>query len=157
MTKRIIGIDPGSYSTGYGIIEVFKNKNIKYLTSGCITSKSNYYNRLKKIYLKIKNIFKKFKPLEMAIEKTFIYKNPYSILKLCQINGVIILAALKNLIPIFEYNISKIRKSVVFKGNVNKKYINIKVKKILNINFKLKLDITDALAVAIAHFNLKNK
>lgn len=82
MVRRIIGIDPGSYCTGYGIIEVL-DANVVYLASGCIKSKSHvFYERLQKIHHDICDILVYFKPQELAMEKMFIYKNPSSILKL---------------------------------------------------------------------------
>ncbi len=151
---RIIGIDPGTYCTGYGIIDVYNGKMF-YLYGDCIKSNSNlFYNRLQKMYLNIFNVFLYFKPKDLAIEKNFLCKNSNSVIKLSQINGVIILAAVNNFLSIFEYNVCKIRKSVVLKGNANKIYVNKIVCNILNISIKLDLNISDALAVAITHYNL---
>ncbi len=152
MIERIIGIDPGSYCTGYGIIGI-NNSKIFYINRGCIKTKSNiFFDRLKIIYLDIFSILVNFKPKYLVIEKTFIYKNYASIIRLNQVIGVIILAALKNFISIFEYSISEIRKSVVNKGNVSKKFINKNICKLFNIN-ELNFNVTDALAVAITHSN----
>ncbi len=154
---RIIGVDPGTYCTGYGLIDV-NNGNINYIYSGCIKSNcSLFYNRLKEMYLSILNVFLCFKPKVLAIEKNFFYKNSNSFCKLNQINGVIILAAINNFLSVFEYNVSMIRKSVVFKGNANKNYVNKVVCNILGLNLNLDLNITDALAVAITHFNYNYK
>ncbi len=150
MFKRIIGIDPGSYCTGYGIIEIVDSKII-YIDRGCIKSKSNlFFDRLKFIYLNILNILIDFKPKDLVIEKTFICKNYSSIIRLNQIIGVIVLAAINNFISIFEYSVSKIRKTIVNKGNVNKKFINKNICNLFNIN-ELNFNITDALAVAVTH------
>ncbi len=152
MVKRIIGIDPGSYNTGYGIVEIIGSK-IVYLDSGCIVAKSNvFFDRLKMIYFKILDILINYKPIDLVIEKTFIYKNYSSVIRLNQINGVIILAAIINFISIFEYSITEIRKSVTNKGNVSKSYINKNICNLFKID-KLNFHITDALAVAITHSN----
>ncbi len=152
MVKRIIGIDPGSYCTGYGIIEL-NNSKVIYIDRGCIKTKSNvFFDRLKLIYLNVFNILINFKPKYLAIEKTFICKKYVSVIRLNQVIGAIILAALNNFIPIFEYSVSEIRKSVVNKGNVSKKFINKNICKLFKIN-ELNFNITDALATALTHSN----
>ncbi len=156
MIKRIIGIDPGSYNTGYGIIEIIDSKIIC-IDRGCIETNSHiFFNRLKIIYLKILDILVNFKPENLVIEKNFIYRNYSSVIRLSQVSGVIILAAINNFISIFEYSVTKIRKLIVSKGNVNKKYINKSICKLFKIK-ELNLNITDALAVAVAHNNYFNK
>ncbi len=155
MVKRIIGIDPGSYCTGYGIIEIVDSKIIC-INRGCIKTNSNYFfHRLQIIYLEILNILLNFKPENLVIEKSYIYKNYSSIIRLNQVSGVIILAAINNFISIFEYSVTKIRKCIVNKGNVDKKYINSIICKLFKIK-ELNLNITDALAVAVAHSNYLN-
>ncbi len=152
MIKRIIGIDSGSYYTGYGIVEIIDSK-IVYLDSGCIKVRSSiFFDRLKIIYFRLLDILINFKPVDLVIEKTFVYRNYSSIIRLNQINGVVILAALVNFISIFEYSVTKIRKFVVNKGNVSKKYINKSICKLFNLN-KLNFNVTDALASAVAHSN----
>ncbi len=155
MVKRIIGIDPGSYCTGYGIIEIVDSKIIC-INRGCIKTNSNYFfHRLQIIYLEILNILLNFKPENLVIEKSYIYKNYSSIIRLNQVSGVIILAAINNFISIFEYSVTKIRKCIVNKGNVDKKYINSIICKLFKIK-EVNLNITDALAVAVAHSNYLN-
>ncbi len=156
MIKRIIGIDPGSYYTGYGIIEIIDSK-IFCVSRGCIKAKSSiFFDRLKVIYLKILDILINFKPNNLVIEKNFIYRNYSSIIRLSQVSGVIILAAVNNFISIFEYSVTKIRKLIISKGNVNKKDINKSICKLFKIK-ELDLNVTDALAVAVAHNNYFNK
>lgn len=153
MIKRIIGIDPGSYCTGYGIIDIYNN-NIVYLTSGCIkVNYNNFFYRLKKINLYILDIFIKFKPNYLIIEKIFFYKNWNTTIRLSQLCGSIILSAYNNLLSIFEYSITQIRKSVFLKGNINKKYLNKIICDILKIKYKFNIHIIDALAAAITHYN----
>ncbi len=152
--KVIIGIDPGTYCTGYGILEInncFKKKII-YLSSGCIISKSNLFSvRLYKIYKSIYDIFSLFKPNELIIEKSFLCNNLNVSFKLNQINAVIILAAVNFLIPVYEYNINYIRKYISKKSLVSKYHVNCYVRKFLNINESLDFNISDALAIAIVH------
>ncbi len=156
MKKRIIGIDPGTYCTGYGLLEVdVYNNKILYLSSGCIKSNSSFFSiRLNKIYKSILDIFLFFNPFEIAIEKTFLKNNLNSSFRLSQINGVIILAAVNNFIPIYEYNINKVKSCIFSKTNINKKYINYFIKDYFNLNYNLDLNISDALSVAMAHIYL---
>ncbi len=155
MFRRIIGIDPGTYYTGYGVIEIRNNKSIKYINSGCIRNKSLIFiDRLKYMFFEIQTVLLKYKPLEVAIEKIFFFKNSNVSIKLSQLSGVIILAAAKNLLSVFEYDINIIRKSVFSKAKISKGEVNVLIKRILKIDFDLSYDITDALAVAVAHFNI---
>ncbi len=161
MKRRIIGIDPGTYCTGYSVLEINNlylnnlNDNIFFVSSGCIKSNSKIFSlRLNKIYNYIFNIFILFKPFELAIEKTFLFNNLNSSFKLNQVNAIISLAAVKNFIPIYEYNINKIKNSVFKRTNVNKKYINVFFKKFFNIKSNLDFNITDSIAVAMCHINL---
>ncbi len=159
--RRIIGIDPGTYCTGYGILEIDNynfNNNIVYISGGCIKSKSNIFNiRLNKIYNNILNLFLIFKPFELVIEKTFLKNNLNTSFKLNQVNAIIILAATNNFIPIYEYNINIIRSSIFYKKKVNKLDINLYIRNIFNIKNDLDLNITDAIAVAISHIYLNYK
>ncbi len=159
MKRIIIGVDPGTFCTGYSVLEINNfnklNNKILYISSGCIKSNSKIFSiRLNKIYNSILDIFLLFKPFELAIEKTFLKNNLNSSFKLNQINSVIYLAAVKNFIPIYEYNINKIKSCVFKTTNINKKYINIFYKKFFNINYDLDYNITDSIAVAMCHIYL---
>ncbi len=161
MKKIIIGIDPGTYITGYGILEIdssFNNNNIKYIYSDCIISNSNFFCvRLNKIYNYILDVFLYFKPLEIVIEKTFLKNNLNTSFKLNQVNAVIILAATVNFIPIYEYNINTIRNKIFCKKRVSKLDINLFVKNIFNIKHEMNYNVTDAIAVAISHIYINYK
>ncbi len=151
--KRIIGIDLGTYCTGYGILDVFNNK-LKYFNSGCINSKFiNFNDRLYDMYINILKICINYKPNYLVIEKFFYFKNYDVLIKLSKLSGIVISIALLNNINFFEYNIKKIRKSITFNGNVNKKYISKFICKKFNINRIYNFNITDALALANAHYN----
>ncbi len=159
MKKIILGIDPGTYCTGYSVLEINNfnklNKKILFISSGCIRSNSKIFPiRLNKIYKSISNIFFLFKPFELAVEKVFFHNNINSSFKLNQINAIIYLAAVKNFIPIYEYNINKIKNCIFKKTNVDKKYINTFFKNFFNIDYDLDYNITDSIAVAICHIYL---
>ncbi len=149
--RRVIGIDTGTYCTGYGIIELLDNK-IWYVSSGCIKSRSkNFFTRMQKIYSTLEHIIYFLHPSILVLEKIYYYKYPKSILRLGYLNGSIIQLAINNFLSVYEYNVSHIRKLLVSKGNVSKEYINKKVRQILKINSILSLDVTDALAAALAY------
>lgn len=146
----IIGIDPGSRITGYGIIN-----NLKFIDSGSIkTNTPDLPTRLKLIYSKLNKIISRFKPKIFAIEQIFISKNANSAIKLGQAKGAAIVAAVNNNLPVFEYSTKKVKKIVVGTGNAKKKQVQLTVCKILQLTIKLQPDAADALAVAITYYLL---
>lgn len=150
----IIGIDPGSRITGYGIINNL-NKQLVFIDSGFIKTNTPILSlRLKLIYKEVSKIIKKFKPKFFAIEQVFISKNINSALKLGEAKGAAIVAAANNNIPVFEYSASKVKKIVVGIGNAKKEQVQNMVCKLLKLVIKLQPDAADALAIAITHFYL---
>lgn len=155
----ILGIDPGSRITGYGLIQTL-NKKIIFIDSGYIKIGliQSFPLRLKLIYNKISKIIKKFNPTFFAIEKVFISKNPSSALKLGQAQGAAIVAAVNNNIPVFEYAARKVKFIVVGKGSAKKSQVKDTVCKLLKLVFnKIQNDAADALSIAIAHHYLYKK
>ncbi|ADD79432.1 crossover junction endodeoxyribonuclease RuvC [Candidatus Riesia pediculicola] len=152
----ILGIDPGSCITGYGIVQSQK-KRILYIDGGCIKNRlADMPNRLKTIYDGVQKIIHKYRPDIFAVEQIFVSKNVSSALKLSQAKAVAILAAVKNQLPIFEYSTKKVRKSVVGTGSAKKEHIQYAVHAILKLSSHPQSDIADALAVAIAHIFSEN-
>lgn len=158
---KIIGIDPGSISLGYGILEF--NKEIEIVEKGIIKIPKNIdkFKRLKILYNKISEVLLKEKPEFAAIEDSFYHKNVKTILFLGQIKGAIILALENINCKIYEFSPLEVKKAVVGYGQATKEQVNFMIKKILNIKEeKLPYDCSDALAVAICFihsFNFKNK
>lgn len=149
--RRILGIDPGSQVTGYGIIDADK-RGISYVDSGCITLKDNDMPvRLMMIHQDITQLINQFRPQELAIEAIFVHKNPASALKLGQARGVALCAGVLGGLPVFEYSARSIKQAVVGKGSASKNQVQYMVKILLNQHVDLKSDSADALAVAIAH------
>lgn len=150
---RILGIDPGTLFTGYGIIEFAKNE-ITHIQSGVINipATRDFASRLKKIYDELNGIIKTYKPDEFALETAFYGKNVQSALKIGYARGVSLLVAAHNGLPIKEYSPREIKKSVVGNGGSSKEQVQFMIKKLMNINRKkIKFDETDALAVAVCH------
>ena len=155
---RLLGIDPGTLITGYGVIEL-KDGKCRLITSDAIVNKSliPMATRLETIYNRLSEAIKKFSPDEVAIETAFYGKNAQSALKLGQARGVSLLAAVKNKKPISEYSPREVKKSVVGNGAASKEQVQYMVKSLLKIRTLPKYyDTTDALAVAICHsFHLR--
>jgi crossover junction endodeoxyribonuclease RuvC len=149
----IIGIDPGSRRTGYGLIRLEGNRHV-YVTSGHIdVSAYPLAERLRNIYLGIQDVVKTFQPHEAAIEQVFMHENPNSALKLGQARGAA-MAAFE--IPLAEYSAREVKKSVVGNGAAKKEQVQFMVSKILNVTGKLQADAADALAVAICHAHARH-
>lgn len=156
----ILGIDPGSRTTGYGIIEIANNKQ-RYLDSGCIRIvKPNetlpLADRLRIIFDSISNLIADHRPDEVAIEKVFMAKNPDSALKLGQARGVAIVAAAVHALDVAEYSALEVKKAVVGTGKAEKVQVQHMVTTILGLNKTPQADAADALAVALCHANSKN-
>ena len=153
--RRVIGIDPGISTTGYGIVE--KNcSNQKVVTYGIISppTRKNLYERLTYFYDGISHIIHQYHPEEMAIEEAFFSKNARTALVLGQARGVILLAAAHRNLVCFEYSPRKIKLSVVGNGNASKEQVQYMVKSMLSLSeTPAQFDITDALAVALCHLN----
>jgi crossover junction endodeoxyribonuclease RuvC len=149
----ILGIDPGTLKTGYGIIE-FTNGHIKLIASGVIENKriKSLPLRLKFIYDEISNLIEQYLPDELSIESAFYGKNVQSALKIGHARGVSILAAINKQIPTYEYSPREIKKSVVGNGAASKQQVMYMVNQILQLKKKkTKFDETDAIAVALCH------
>ncbi|MEG0342528.1 crossover junction endodeoxyribonuclease RuvC [Acinetobacter sp. TY1] len=147
----IIGIDPGSRLTGYGIIEKDGQK-LKFIDAGTIrTETTEMPERLKRIFAGIERIVKFHGPTEAAVEQVFMAKNPDSALKLGQARGAAI-AALVNLdLQVAEYSARQIKQSVVGYGAADKEQVQMMVMRLLNLSIKPQQDAADALAAAICH------
>ncbi|MBP3748583.1 crossover junction endodeoxyribonuclease RuvC [Ruminobacter sp.] len=147
----ILGIDPGSRVTGYGIVESVGQK-INYLGSGCIrTSGDRLPPKLGQIFDGVSEIITQFHPDYMSIEEVFLSKNASSALKLGQARGAAIVAAVKCGIPVYEYSARQIKQSVVGYGNAQKEQVQAMVVNILRLNRCPMADAADALAGAICH------
>jgi len=156
----ILGIDPGSRTTGYGVVRIEGQKQI-YLDSGCIrvvapNKTMPLAERLRIIFDGISNVISDFNPDEVAIERVFMAKNADSALKLGQARGVAMVAASIHAIDVAEYSALEIKKSVVGTGRADKVQVQQMVKSILQLSGTPQADAADALAVALCHANSRN-
>ncbi|MDD1611230.1 MAG: crossover junction endodeoxyribonuclease RuvC [Methylococcaceae bacterium] len=141
---RILGIDPGSRLTGYGIIEE-SGRGFNYIASGSIRIEADYFpDRLKQIFDGIVQIVEMYHPEQMAIEQVFMHKNADSALKLGQARGAAICAVQTRGLPVFEYAARQVKQAV-------KLQVQHMVKILLQIQGALQIDASDALGIAICH------
>lgn len=149
--KRILGIDPGSRFTGYGIIELNAGRSI-WVNSGCIRVKGeSLAEKLCIISEGLNVLLDEFQPDEMAIEKVFVSRNVDSALKLGQARGAAITTVALRKIPVSEYTPTQIKKAVVGKGNAAKTQVQHMVVNLLGLSRAPQEDAADALAIALCH------
>ena len=152
---RILGIDPGSRKTGFGLIEHSNNKS-RHLDSGFIrlNEKETLTERLLMLSIELGKVIDRLNPNCGAIEKIFYAKNAQSALSLAHARGVILLKFSEKQLPIHEYQALKVKQTVVGAGRADKEQIKHMVKILLKINDSLQEDQADALAVALTHAHL---
>ena len=151
MDLIIIGIDPGTVTTGYGLIHVTEN-DVKCLDYGVISANEQAFSiRIKNIHSGIKELCKTYKPHHLAIEKVFFGKNPDTAFKLGHIFALCLLESENQDIEFFEYASRFVKKSVTFSGNSSKELVQQFVTNFFSLPKGGSLDATDALAVALCH------
>ena len=151
---RILGIDPGSHVTGYGIIEK-KGNYLRHVLHGEIKAKkeSPLSIMLISIYQQLSAVIEQNAPQAIALENIFYGKNVRSLIKQAQVRGVVIFAGADKGIPVFEYSPLEVKKAVVGYGRAEKRQVQIMVKAILKLPALPPADAADALACAICHAN----
>lgn len=147
----ILGIDPGSRITGFGVVKRTGQK-VEYVVSGCIrTGDGSLAERLEKIYSSVTEIIETYQPDQFAIEQVFMGKNVDSALKLGQARGVAIVAAAKLGLPVSEYAARTVKQAVVGKGSATKEQVQHMIQYLLKLPGKPQEDAADALAIAVCH------
>jgi crossover junction endodeoxyribonuclease RuvC len=156
--RIILGIDPGTNITGYGVIRCCGNvPELLAIGSIDLSKNDDHYLRLKHIFERTAGIIDEYHPDELAIEAPFYGKNVQSMLKLGRAQGAAIAAALSRSIPIFEYAPRKIKMSITGQGAASKEQVASMLMNILKFTAKdLRLDATDGLAAALCHFYQTN-
>jgi crossover junction endodeoxyribonuclease RuvC len=150
----ILGVDPGTLTTGYGVIEG-KSGRLKVLEFNVVKNRGDQRMpiRLRAIYATLCRVIDRFHPDEFAIETAFYGKNAQSAMKLGHARGVSILAAVNREIPTAEYSPREVKRAVVGNGGASKEQVSYMVQSILKLKAPPKYyDATDALAVAICHY-----
>ena len=149
----ILGVDPGSRITGYGVIQCVGRQQL-YLGSGCIRTQSDELpQRLQQIFAGISEIIRQYQPDEFAIERVFMAKNADSALTLGQARGAAIVAATCADLPVAEYSATQIKSAVVGTGRAQKTQVQHMVTQLLKLPAAPQADAADALAVAMCHYH----
>ncbi len=149
---RILGLDPGSLRTGFGIIDCEQGQ-VRLVAQGCIaTSGGPLADRLRIIHARVAELISQHAPREIAVERVFLSKNADSALKLGQARGAA-LAAVPAALVVHEYAPRAIKLAVVGAGGAEKVQVAHMVKQLLRLDLRLGADAADALAVAICHAN----
>jgi crossover junction endodeoxyribonuclease RuvC len=151
MTIRVLGIDPGSQCTGFGVVDVV-GARLTYVASGVIrTGEGDFAARLCEIFRCVKTVVEQYRPQEVAIERVFVNRNPDSALKLGQARGAAICATADADVALFEYATRQIKQAVVGTGSAEKGQVQLMMKSILKLDGALAADAADALAAAVCH------
>lgn len=150
----VLGIDPGSRITGYGLVKKAGNRLV-HIDNGAIytDAASDFAGRLKKIFDGLLEVIAQYQPEQVAIENIFFATNPQSALKLGQARGAAIVAAVHCGLPVAEYTALQVKQAVVGQGRAEKDQVQKMVKALLGLPEIAQPDASDALAVAICHIN----
>ena len=153
--RRILGVDPGSRVTGYGVVEL-RGDGLRYIASGCIDARDgDFPERLATIYQGVREVIAAHGPNEMAIEEAFFARNAQSALKLGQARGVAIAAAVGAELAVAEYAARAVKQALVGSGRASKAQVAYMVRALLALDAEPTADAADALAVAICHVNTR--
>ena len=147
---RVLGIDPGSRVTGYGIVEL-TGALTRPIAWGGIRTEGEHSNRLRQIFVEVGRLVAEHGPDAIAIERVFVHRNADSALKLGQARAAALCATFSCRLPIHEYAPREIKKAVVGSGSAGKGQVEHMVKMLLGLRDRMNADAADALAVAICH------
>lgn len=154
---RVLGIDPGSVITGYGLIETDGARSF-HLTHGHIRVKgSDFAQKLGHIHAALGEVIAQWQPQEVAVEQVFLSNNPMSALKLGQARGAAITAAVSRQLSVSEYAPRLIKKVVTGSGSADKQQVQTMVRAMLAIEPALQADAADGLAIAICHAHSRTR
>jgi len=150
----VLGVDPGSRVTGYGLVEK-RDRRLICLESGTVATSIRlpFYERVHEIFRAMMGIMERCNPAEMSVEDMFFHKNLQSSMKIGHARGAVLIAAVECGIRIFEYSPLEIKKSVVGYGRASKEQVRAMIQIMLNLKKPPALDASDALAAAVCHLN----
>jgi crossover junction endodeoxyribonuclease RuvC len=157
MGRRILGIDPGSVVTGWGIVHA-EGHSLNHVAYGTIATAGTRAQgaRLSRIYRSIQQIITRYQPDGVSLEKVFFSRNAQSALKLGQARGVALLAAAEKELDVYEYSSNEIKSAVVGYGHASKMQVQRMVASLLHVSGKIATDAADALAAAICHLHCES-
>lgn len=149
--KRVMGLDPGSLRTGFGIVDC-NGQGETHVASGCVQARgTNMALRLHQIHRRLLELVEQYRPDEVAIERVFIHRNPDSALKLGQARGAALTAAVACGASVYEYAPRAVKLAVVGHGGADKAQVAHMVQVLLSIGEPATADVSDALAIALCH------
>ncbi len=154
LPRRIIGIDPGTMVTGWGVVEAV-GASINHIAHGTIATAGapSQAERLSLIYHGVEEVIRSHKPDGMSLERVFFARNAQSALKLGQARGVALLAAAHHGVAVHEYAAVEIKMAVVGYGQASKEQVQKMIAALLHIGEKIAADAADALAAAVCHLH----
>jgi crossover junction endodeoxyribonuclease RuvC len=148
---RVLGIDPGSQCTGFGVLDVV-GARLTYVASGVIrTPQADFATRLWEIFSCVRTVVAQYRPQQIAIERVFVNRNVDSALKLGQARGAAICGAADSNAEVFEYATRQIKLAVVGSGGAEKAQVQLMMRSILRLDGPVASDAADALAAAVCH------
>ncbi len=151
VTVRILGIDPGSQATGFGIID-WRDGDACYVVSGAIRTRGgSFAPRLRQIFDGVQELVRQYQPAEVAIERVFMHRNADSALKLGQARGAAICAAFAGAASLYEYAPREVKLAIVGQGGAQKEQVQLMVKSLLKLQGELGPDAADAIGLALCH------
>ena len=148
---RILGIDPGSLHTGYGVIDMDGNRAVHVAHGHITTQGEQLSDKLRQIFRGLSAVISEYRPEECAVEKVFMYRNADSALKLGQSRGAAVTACAERDLVVFEYTANQVKQAVVGKGHAQKSQVQYMVKVLLCLAGVPQADAADALGVALCH------
>ena len=152
--RIILGIDPGSVVTGWGVVQATGN-TLRHVGHGTVNSSTAeaQAKRLSRIFRELTKVLREFQPDAVSLEKVFFARNVQSALKLGQARGVALLAAAEHGIDVHEYSAVEIKSAVVGFGHATKQQVQMMIGSLLRVSGRVPADAADALAAAICHLN----
>jgi crossover junction endodeoxyribonuclease RuvC len=151
LKMRVLGIDPGSQRTGFGVVDVVGQK-LAYVASGVIrTEDGEFAARLCEIFRCMQAVVAEHQPQEIAIERVFVNRNAGSALKLGQARGAAICGTVESNAAVYEYAPREIKLAVVGSGNADKAQVQLMMNHLLKLDRRVPADAADALATAVCH------
>jgi crossover junction endodeoxyribonuclease RuvC len=152
--ERVIGIDPGSRVTGYGVLDAGPGY-LKFIACGTVRTnqKASFAHRLNEIFDGINEVIQLHGPVVAAVEEVFLATNPRSALKLGHARGAAVVAAMQNGLAVHDYSARAVKQAVAGYGQAEKRQVQHMVRVLLSLSASPSADAADALAVAICHAN----
>ena len=148
---RILGLDPGSRVTGFGVVDAGRS-GVRYVASGSIRAGDGAMpRRLLEIHRSVTELVETYAPGEIAIERVFMHRDPDSALKLGQARGAALCGACHAGAPVFEYAPRAVKQTVTGTGAAEKAQVQHMIKNLLAIQGRIGADAADALAIALCH------